>query len=112
MPALYDAVAAGDLTRVQSLIIPGTDLDEQDAEGRTALHRAIELGHDDIALELLHSGADPARLFFSTPDDDDDDDGMNALHWAAMLGRTPVVRAILDRGGVDINSMGSYPYPD
>ncbi len=49
MSELHDAVAAGDLARVQRLI----NVNPTDDKGRTPLHRAIELEHDDIALELL-----------------------------------------------------------
>jgi ankyrin repeat protein len=102
MSSLHGAIAAGDLARVKSLIRTLADLNLRDAEGRTPLHHAIELEHDDIALKLLGSGADAAlRVFSSTTSRA----GVNALHLAAARGRTALLRVLLDRGDVDINSL-------
>lgn len=106
MSDLHSAVNEGDLAAVRSLIASRVDVNARDSQGRTPLHRAIKLGHDDITLELSHSGADPTLRLFSVPDDVDDA-GMNALHLAAFNGRTAVVRSIIDRGGVDVSSWGS-----
>jgi ankyrin repeat protein len=100
MSALHDAVTTGDLARIQALIKPEINLNPLDADSRTPLHRAIELDHVDIALELLHSGADPALRFF-TGNDYGADVGMNALHFAALRGHTAIIRWIVEYADLD-----------
>ncbi|WP_343213378.1 ankyrin repeat domain-containing protein [Archangium violaceum] len=57
--SLFDAVLAGDLARVQVLLDGGADPNPFDAEGRTPLMLAAELGREDIVRSLLAGGADP-----------------------------------------------------
>jgi ankyrin repeat protein len=58
--SLFDAVAAGDLARVQVLLDSGTDPNPFDAEGRTPLMVAAQDGREDLVQCLLAGGADPS----------------------------------------------------
>ncbi len=57
--SLFDAVAAGDLARVQVLLDGGADPNPFDAEGRTPLMVAAQHGREDLVQCLLAGGADP-----------------------------------------------------
>jgi ankyrin repeat protein len=57
--SLFDAVAAGDLARVEALLASGADPNPFDAEGRTPLILAAGNGHEDLVRTLLAGGADP-----------------------------------------------------
>jgi ankyrin repeat protein len=57
--SLFDAVVAGDLTRVEALLASGADPNPFDAEGRTPLMLAAERGEEEVAQVLLAGGADP-----------------------------------------------------
>ncbi len=54
---LIGAVGAGDLARVRQLATDKTTLDASDAQGRTALLIAVDLGHTVIAEALIAAGA-------------------------------------------------------
>src|SRR5690242_10531791 len=58
--SLFDAVAAGDLARVEALLAGGADPNPFDAEGRTPLTVAAENGHEALVQALLVGGADPS----------------------------------------------------
>lgn len=57
--SLFDAVAAGDLARVEELLAGGADANPFDAEGRTPLMAAAENGSEALVRALLAGGADP-----------------------------------------------------
>lgn len=57
--SLFDAVTAGDLARVETLLAGGADANPFDAEGRTPLMLAAEQGREDMVQVLLAGGADP-----------------------------------------------------
>lgn len=56
--SLFDAVAAGDLARVEALLAGGADPNPFDAEGRTPLMLAAENGREDLVRALLAGGSD------------------------------------------------------
>lgn len=58
-PALIEAAAAGRLDEVARLIHGGAPLDAQDAQGRSALLRAVAGDHVSVANALLEAGASP-----------------------------------------------------
>ena len=69
-----------------SLLQMGVEVDARDDEGFTSLHYACELGHDEIAIKLLQSGADP--LLEPTS-------GGNALHLTLQKDRVVTDRQAL-----------------
>ena len=66
---------AGDKDEIESLLQQGLNVNEQGAQGRTALHRALGGGHAECARFLIENGADPNKVdaLKRTP-----------LHWASM----------------------------
>ncbi|KAI9769489.1 MAG: hypothetical protein M1840_003966 [Geoglossum simile] len=71
------------------LLLKVCDVNVCDAEGRIALHYAVEQKHEKIAVLLLEKRA---RI------DTRDSKGRSALHIAAQSGHEAVVRLLLDRG--------------
>ncbi len=120
---LHDAVRAGDKAAVESLLVGGADVDENDYILGTALHIAVSQGNVDIAKILIDQGADLqaaseqqgaralhlaaafndivmlALLLDSGADTESrDDDHRTPLFRAAIPGHTEAVRLLLDRG--------------
>ncbi|WP_439493489.1 ankyrin repeat domain-containing protein [Bosea sp. (in: a-proteobacteria)] len=87
-PALIEAAAAGRLDEVARLIHGGAPLDAQDAQGRSALLRAVAGDHVSVAKTLLDAGASPNTQAANrdTP-------------WllAGALGRAEIIAAMLPR---------------
>jgi len=77
----------------------GIDTDDSDDEGvcRSDLHNAAVLGDTKAVRELLQ-GADREYL------NERDEDGNTPLHLAAMEGHLPVVKALLNKGGIDTSA--------
>lgn len=90
---LQEAVAAGDLPEVRSVLARGEDAEGRDIDGRTALINASWRGDPNIAETLLEVGADPDII---------DHDGKSALIWAASNGNLSVT-ALLADAGADLN---------
>lgn len=88
LPALHAAVLAtrDDPTGVRLLLARELDVEQRDAEGRSALMRAAEVDHGDVAEALLAAGADPSAS---------DGEGRTALHHAAAHGALRVLRRLL-----------------
>ncbi|KAG2450834.1 hypothetical protein HYH02_004668 [Chlamydomonas schloesseri] len=86
---IRDAAKYGDEEAVEDFIAIGKDLNEADAQGRTALHYAVAYDHPIIAKMLVDEGANlEAR------------DSLNntPLHYAAGYGRVGLARMLLDAG--------------
>lgn len=55
---LLQAIEAGDLSRVQTLLAAGADCNARNADGATALMLAAHLGRLDLVQALIDAGAD------------------------------------------------------
>jgi hypothetical protein len=102
--ALHLVAASGSIKGLELMLQHGANINEQDAEGQTALHIAITAMHDrweELVMHLLDAGADPnlANNVGSTP-----------LHLAAERGLDNCVRALLTNGATSIsNHAGDLP---
>ena len=92
---LQDAVAAGDVARVQYFLGRGDDVNASDLYG-TALHRACATGQVYIANMLIDAGAD-----LESPGEPS---GSRPLHVAALSNQPEIVALLIDRGA-DINAL-------
>lgn len=90
---LQEAVAAGDLSEVHSVLARGEDANGRDIDGRTALINAGWRGDANITETLLEVGADPDVI---------DLEGKSALIWAASNGNLSVV-ALLAEAGAELD---------
>jgi len=88
---LHEAAGHGDIGRVNHLVESGVDIDGRDAQGRTALHIAAEMGNEDLALTVLEKG-----VAIDAVDCNDD----TALHRAVAHGHSAVIELLL-AGGAD-----------
>jgi hypothetical protein len=86
---LQEAVAAGDLPEVRSVLARGEDAEGRDIDGRTALINASWRGDPNITETLLEVGADPDIL---------DHEGKSGLIWAASNGNLSVTALLVDAG--------------
>lgn len=88
----FNAIAAHDRATVAAAIKDGIDVNRRDAVGRTPLQVAILSKATDIACDLVDADARmTARLV----------DGRTALHLAAQLDLTDVIRKLLDRSALN-----------
>jgi ankyrin repeat protein len=88
--SIHDAVLHGDLENVKTLITGDSELlNAQDDNGKTALHHAIELDNNRIAIYLIEQGADINMK---------GEDQYSPLHYAAAIGNLEMARLLLDRG--------------
>jgi uncharacterized protein len=92
---LFEAVRAGDAARVTTLLDKGAEVNAKFRYGTTALFKAAERGHLEVAKILLERGVDVTvkDTFY----------GSTALSWALQNDHIDVVKAILikDTGSVD-----------
>ncbi|MBT5413445.1 MAG: hypothetical protein HOK81_02465 [Rhodospirillaceae bacterium] len=86
---LQEAVAAGDLPEVRSVLARGEDAEGRDIDGRTALINAGWRGDPNIAETLLEVGADPDIV---------DHEGKSALIWAGSNGNLSVTALLVGAG--------------
>lgn len=92
---LYEAVRKGDAAAVTSLLDRGAEVNAKFRYGTTALFKAAERGHTEVARILLEHGADVSvkDTFY----------GATAMTWALDGKHAEVVRLLLekDAGAVD-----------
>jgi ankyrin repeat protein len=81
---LVEAVKRGRLDMARTLIAAGARVNVRDAERKSPLFWAIVSGGEDVALELLHAGADAREQV----------DGYGIAHFAQAMGRERVSRAL------------------
>ena len=92
---IHLAALQGHVDAINEHIAAGSDLNQRDDYGSTALHVAATFGKTDVARALIDAGADlEAR----------NNDGSTALHVAAFFCRTEIVRMLLEHGA-DRNSV-------
>lgn len=94
---LLTAVEQGNLARVKSLLQEGASVNASTRSGLTALSLAIIGGQDEIALLLMAHGASlgardrTGYLHEMNP-------GNSPVYYAAVYGRTRVLKAMLEQG--------------
>jgi hypothetical protein len=99
--ALFEAAAAGDLSKVETLLSHGVGIDWQHrGTGRTAIAEAALSGHTAVVRLLASKGAD-----VNMPDNAM---GYSPLAWASQQGHVEVVDVLMEYGA-DID-MVSLPY--
>ena len=86
---LAEAAMRGDTTTVSLLLDQGTDVDEPQPDGATALHWAVYGDHSELAALLIDAGADVAVRNRA---------GMTPLVLAAETGSAGMVERLLDAG--------------
>lgn len=91
--AIHDAARAGDLDRVQKLVVQGADVNAKAVRDETPLMLATLAGHGEIVNYLLQRGADIDARNAS---------GMTTLHAAAYAGHTEIVSLLIAKGA-DVN---------
>lgn len=86
---LHDAARAGDLDRVQKLVVQGAEVNARAVKDETPLMLASLAGQGDVVNYLLQRGADiNARSVH----------GLTALHAAAYAGQTEIVSLLVAKG--------------
>ncbi|OYT69279.1 MAG: hypothetical protein CFK49_07970 [Armatimonadetes bacterium JP3_11] len=94
---LLQAVESGDLEQVKRVLTAGAVVNARTKSGLTALSIAVIRGYDAIALLLIEKGASlDARD--RSGDRENRMPGNSPVHYAAIYGRTRVLKAMLDRG--------------
>lgn len=92
---LYQAVNSGDEAMVRRLVEDNrADINAKIVNGGTALHWAVENGHEKMARLLIEMGADVTAKT---------DNGTTALHHAGRKGHTAMADVLVDKGA-DINA--------
>lgn len=86
--AFSHAVVEGQVPRIRNFLRLGVSLEETDASGLTALHRAVLSGHEDVVDILIEAGADVNAM---------SDDFGTPLCLAALRGAHGVVALLLRR---------------
>ena len=88
---IIEAARRGDAEAVRSLLDQGVDVNEARGDGMTALHRAAERGHAEVAELLIAASADvetKTRIGSYTP-----------LHLGSRGGHAVVIMMLLEAGG-------------
>ena len=99
MPSgLVDAASRGDVAQVRRLLDDGADVNERDAQGRTAVTAAALGDHVEVARALISAGADV---------DAQDSDRNNALLVTGETGSVPMLREVL-KASPDLGATNRY----
>jgi len=87
------ALLTNSMVSVQNLLQRGADVNEKNADGRTALHTAVSPANERINLAmvktLIDGGADVNAVM---------NDGVSVLMWAVKYADKDIVRLLLDKG--------------
>ncbi|CAJ1357011.1 unnamed protein product [Effrenium voratum] len=86
---MHTAAEAGDMERCRALVEEGAAVNDADVFKRTPLINAVVNGHEEVAAHLAEARADLAAA---------DRSGWTALHWAAFLGKSELVKLCLHLG--------------
>ena len=86
---LRNAARLGDVSRLQSILKLGLDVNDADESGQTALHFAADKGNTDCVTALVDAGADTNAA---------DKDGISVLQAAVIGGDVETVRVLLLAG--------------
>jgi ankyrin repeat protein len=92
---LHFAAENGHVEIARLLLQNGADVNAKNNNDTTPLHLVADFGHVDILHLLVENGSDLEA---------EDDSGRRALHKSAMWGRLPIVKELVTRYHVDINS--------
>ncbi len=127
---LHWTALRGHLAAAQALLERGADVGAVNNDGETALDVARRAGHSDVERLLASASKAPKARFFEAVREGDTDAvrrlleqepglvrehdatfGATGLHWAALRGRTDVVKLLLTRGAVAtaVNTAGETP---
>lgn len=102
---LCQAAAAGNLAEVTRLLDTGTAVDAKELNTEyTALHRAVQQGHEAIVLLLLSRGANAAATGLT---------GIHPLHVAISARDASIARILLDHGAIrslEVAPTGATPF--
>jgi ankyrin repeat protein len=97
---LFEAAKENNVSEVRRLLSNGADVNANDQNGITALHKAIDKGHAQVVKELLDHGAGIEAK---------DNHGKTPLHCACWNGHLCVVNELLspnESNGVTTNILG------
>ncbi|MDA7527781.1 ankyrin repeat domain-containing protein [bacterium] len=87
--SVMDAAVKGNVDVIRQHVAAGTDLNQRNSNGATALIAAASLGQKKTAIMLIEGGADLEVK---------GNNGSTALHTAAFLCREEIVKALLAKG--------------
>jgi ankyrin repeat protein len=91
---LLKAVSDKDLNKLETLLKNGVDINFKDANGHSALSRAVNSHQDEVAKLLLTHGADPNAVKVAYNKSGDN----SALAYAIDVQNTDLIRILLDKG--------------